>query len=345
MGVFANFVTRVLRLGESTTKAEAPSESNTDPAPSASASSVLTDLQDQADRVREAAKWLVATLGAVAAVLVAGLQFSSIGSVPAGWRAAAAIAGAAIAILAVVALVGLLLDVLLPGEASIDLLASCDAPKELSTYITANPSALQGYATVQALATAYGNSLSATRKAMTAYYNALDAADGNEDDPLVKQAELRARAADARSSYIDGQVGYVTKLLAVEELQHTFGWWRRTVALLAAAAVGAGIGLFAWGTNPPKSSTPTTAVALRAVDLAGADLTRTNLTRADLSGSNLSNAKLVGANLTGATLTGANLNGADLDGAVVKDVMWRNTTCPDQTNSDTHKNSCDGHLK
>ncbi len=74
---------------------------------------------------------------------------------------------------------------------------------------------------------------------------------------------------------------------------------------------------------------------LESANLHGADLNGANLTAADLTGANLTGADLTGAILTGADLTGANLHGADLT-----NVVWSNTTCPDQTNSDDHGGTC-----
>lgn len=58
----------------------------------------------------------------------------------------------------------------------------------------------------------------------------------------------------------------------------------------------------------------------------------------------LRDADLAGADLDNADLTDANLTGADLTDASITDVTWRNTICPDGTNSDAAENSCAGHL-
>lgn len=94
--------------------------------------------------------------------------------------------------------------------------------------------------------------------------------------------------------------------------------------------------------------------------LRGANLTGANLTQAKLIGANLSStdtdpncplgnplraANLTNANLTGANLTDANLRGANLSLATLTGVIWKNTTCPDSTNTDTNGGSCMNHLK
>ena len=85
------------------------------------------------------------------------------------------------------------------------------------------------------------------------------------------------------------------------------------------------------------------------VDLANADLRHRNLERVNLSGAILTGANLEGARLEdaflpNANLTGANLRHADLRHADLSGVTWSNTICPDGTNSNSHGNSCQGHL-
>lgn len=49
-----------------------------------------------------------------------------------------------------------------------------------------------------------------------------------------------------------------------------------------------------------------------------------------------------GIDLTGSNLTGANLSYAVTSGATIASVVWKNTTCPDGTNSDVG-GTCVGH--
>jgi hypothetical protein len=87
------------------------------------------------------------------------------------------------------------------------------------------------------------------------------------------------------------------------------------------------------------------------ISLKGANLFETDLS---VSGADLSRADLRGANLQGATLNGtdlfetdlsdANLEGANLRNANLTGVIWRNTICPDGTNSDADGGSCMGHI-
>lgn len=72
---------------------------------------------------------------------------------------------------------------------------------------------------------------------------------------------------------------------------------------------------------------------------AGAKFAQTHFVGANLTSANLEDAKLTAVDLSDADLTDADLRGTD-----VSSVKWGNTTCPDGSNSNTHNNSCVGHL-
>ncbi|MFZ2056622.1 MAG: pentapeptide repeat-containing protein [Acidimicrobiales bacterium] len=78
--------------------------------------------------------------------------------------------------------------------------------------------------------------------------------------------------------------------------------------------------------------------------LTDAKLDGANLTAAVLGGASLADASLVGTDLTGADLSDASLDGANMLGADLNDVEWDNTTCPDDTNSNSDGGTCIGHL-
>ncbi len=89
--------------------------------------------------------------------------------------------------------------------------------------------------------------------------------------------------------------------------------------------------------------------------LAGVTLLNAILTTVNLTGTTLKNGNLTGVNLSGATmtraiLTGANLTNANLQGATgltaaaLSGVTWKNTTCPDGTNSTNDSGTCVNNL-
>ena len=65
-----------------------------------------------------------------------------------------------------------------------------------------------------------------------------------------------------------------------------------------------------------------------------------NFSHACLKGADFRKADLRKADFTGASLRGARLWGAKLSGTV-----WKNTVCPDGTNSDANGGTCEGHLR
>lgn len=76
-----------------------------------------------------------------------------------------------------------------------------------------------------------------------------------------------------------------------------------------------------------------------------ADLFQANLQGDDLRGYDLSDVNFETADLSGANLDDTNLTGADLrfalvDAATFTGVRWRNTICPDGTNSNSHDAGC-----
>jgi uncharacterized protein YjbI with pentapeptide repeats len=76
----------------------------------------------------------------------------------------------------------------------------------------------------------------------------------------------------------------------------------------------------------------------------GAILVNANLFGTVFVNTDLSNADLSGADMGFTDMTGANLTGANLSGALIDSAIWWNTICPDGTNSNSHDNSCVGHL-
>ncbi|MGH2608484.1 MAG: pentapeptide repeat-containing protein [Tepidiformaceae bacterium] len=130
------------------------------------------------------------------------------------------------------------------------------------------------------------------------------------------------------------------------------------VGVFCPADLYAGLEVDASGTcSAPASVVATTdfrRADLRSCQFAGAALAGADFERASLAGANLEGADLSGASLFLADLTGANLRGANLDGAVISHSnlegadltgasttgamlrgTYKNTTCPDGTNSDT----------
>ena len=83
---------------------------------------------------------------------------------------------------------------------------------------------------------------------------------------------------------------------------------------------------------------------LKGANLSNGNFSGANFSDANLSGANLNDGNFSNANFTGAELSGANLGNSNLKGAMLNNVVWSNTTCPDNTNSTKDGGSCLGHL-
>ena len=265
-------------------------------------------------RIRDTAKWLIASSAAVGAALIAGSQLSSIGRLEVGWPTTEATArlwvaafGALLALAAVGFAIWSAVSVLLPVQVLIaDLAANWIRPapamRPVVEFFGRSPKFLQGTATPMELI---------ERRA-----------------ELVGQLGRPDAAADLRTGIqaLDRRIEAVEDVANHEALKATFQRCLRRL-LIGGVLAAAGLVAFAWAANPP----PATSTA----DLRGARLTGAFLRDADLRG----------ARLDGADLTGADLTGADLTGASIVQAVWRHTVCPDGTGSDADGDTCQGHLK
>jgi hypothetical protein len=311
--------------------------------------------EENSERIRDAAKWLVASFAAVGAALIAGSQLSSIGKLPACWdftatclRLPVALGGSILALAGVAWAVWTAVLLLVPNTMPIsDLKVAWEKGGEkspLQKYFRANPVYMQGFKDLSDVESTEQTAYAAFDKLEAAYDAAKDDAERDRiaGEMEVQQAEINDILA--RSEAVVSSANFVL-------LSNNFksrALWR----LLAAAVVAAlGIGIFAWASNPPSQPKP---VVMAKLDLAGIDLSGAQLRNADLSGTNLSDGHLVatdlreadlsGADLTRADLTAANLQGADLTNAALADVVWDATTCPDGENSDQVGGSCEAHM-
>ncbi|MEU4620845.1 pentapeptide repeat-containing protein [Actinoplanes sp. NPDC023801] len=264
-------------------------------------------------RIRDTAKWLVASAAAIGAALIAGSQLSSIGRLEAGWptgeataRLWVATAGALAGLIAVVFAITAALRVLLPVQVLIsDLAENWEKPspefRPVVDFFRRRPKFLQGTASPAALV---------DRRAR-----------------LVERLGTAGAPADLhdRIEAMDRRIEAVEDVASHESLKAAFERCLRRL-LVAAAVAAIGIVAFAWAANPPAKTVT-------------ADLRNARLTGAFLRDADLRNARLDGADLSGADLTGADLTGASL-----ARVVWARTTCPDGSVSDENGGTCRGHL-
>jgi hypothetical protein len=273
-----------------------------------------------AELYRSGAKWLIAAFGAIGAVLVAGVQVSSIGSLKlTSSRFAVAVVGLLLGLGGVAIAIWCVAYVLEPRE--------WELPKLISDWESLEP---ENWQTLNANQRWWRRN----RYYVADYFRRNPEQLWGAGNPGELYEDWRAAPTDADRARWVPAINDVLDRCSYEALQHDS---RRTRNLIAVALIAAalGIGFFAWASNPPSQSPS----ALRNADLHGADL----------HGAVLRNADLTGANLSGADLRGAQLSGANID-----QVIWNNTTCPDGTNTDTTSRlgsdgkaqgeSCTGHL-
>jgi hypothetical protein len=248
--------------------------------------------------IRAAAKWLIGSLGAIGALLIAGSQLSNIGALEGdGSRLRWAVLGLAASLAAILLAIWRVTALLLPHAITIDELAI--------QWEKAKPTreGVQWWLRWKYPAVHY---LARHRQYL-----------GGSDDrtiPQVRDAWWAAGYEESDLAPLRELIEGIESVAAHEALLADFRvarWWISLLVVTAAI----GIGIFAWAANPGED--------------VSASLRNARLTNADLSGASLRQ-----ADLTGADLSGADLTGAHLEDAVIEDVLWNNTTCPDGTNSD-----------
>lgn len=285
------------------------------------------------DKIREAAKWFIASSAAVGAALIAGSQLSSIGKLDACWgfslrcgRLGIALLGAVIGLAGVVWAIALAIGILMPRSYTSQALAEEGRKRKspMQEFFSKEVLYLQGFSTLEDMTQKEARAFQEFDRAASAYRAA------SARERPAKLEEVKARRSELVD--IEKRADAVIQIANQVSLEHDFK--RALRKLISAAAVSAvGIGAFAWAGNPPEEK-PTSTVSLRRAKLRNVDLTGTNLQGADLR-----DADLTGANFTGADLTGAKLEQARLDGAI-----WSKTTCPDGKKSDDVGGSCINHL-
>ncbi|NKX55792.1 hypothetical protein [Arthrobacter mobilis] len=187
------------------------------------------------DRIRETAKWLTVSLALLGGVVVAGTQFSSLGSIELGtdrfWAATAG--GAAAALGAALILLGAVRTATTP-PVSLEGLQPDDWPNDKFL--------LELRDNIAELRTDYKDALNRRNTAI----------EDNIANP-TPETELAARTADTWAVHLSHIVQNVLKVASYQAVARR---WRRSARLMAAGAALAFVGLmvFIWGANPPEEA-------------------------------------------------------------------------------------------
>lgn len=322
---------------EGTTGDNASSDAaKTPPADSAKAGAGLSGFATAVKDSRDAAKWLLAGFGAIAAVLVAGTQVSGLGTLTDPVRLIAAVIALAIGLTAISLAAALTMWLLLPGFTTLSEISSQELqarPKLDLGYVgdvlKGNPEIGEGYAGAvsgdDGLLAKYRNALGARAAAYDEYL----AAYGRGDDAETAVKERAFRRADSIASELGRVAGNITTVASYRRVNRDGRHW--TVGITALALItGVSIAAFAWAANPPKDDEDEPA----AISMRGIVLTNVDLSGRDLSG----------IDFTGATFDRVNLRGTTIEADNLANTVWKDSTCPNGTVV-TEPENCLAHLK
>lgn len=203
------------------------------------------ELAAASDRIRETAKWLVATFGAVAGALIVGLQLSDIGDLKGVDRVVASIAafGALVAVILIVALATL---VLARGRVPLGELSSQGSRryKRLRAALNRNRSLYAGFESVSLLVDRVE---AEWRKQFTSWNKARDV-NASESEREKAQEEYQ------ETKQVLPELNMLSRRLMgsarAEDVRLTFEWVRNAIVALAVAVAIAGIA-FAFVDNAP----------------------------------------------------------------------------------------------
>jgi hypothetical protein len=298
-------------------------------------------------RIRDTAKWVLTTLGAVGAVLVSGIGLTSLANVHGVLYLSIALGGLVAALVGVAVSIVLTASVLLPSTVTFDRLVSCERdaaevqdekqkiekwPKYLRPLCKPNTTKLRGLtATYDELQNHYWAALRTRGEALNASYS-------NPDNGALAD---RATAANQRVDLYGGVIDEINAHAAFLEIRHRIHPYRQA---LAAVTVVAGVCAFAITLALPTWKSPD----LHGATLRNVKLDGVVLQRADFSGMTLRNVGLRDADLHDAKFDHARLNRVDLTGANVSgasftSVTWIGSVCPDGTPSDVDGHRCTNH--
>jgi hypothetical protein len=210
---------------------------------SSKSESRLGSLAQAADRIRESAKWLIASFAAVGGILVAGLQLTGIGKLtnePPDHRLGWALAGLCAAISGIVIAIAAASSVVTKSFVTLKWLANQEPSHPAMEGIEGDVGLLGGYANVADLNSAYGTAMQERQRAYSTYYGTLDDA-----------TDTKAQAAQNWATLLGLIQAHVLEQASFNNLRHSYR--KARWGILAGAAITAvGIAAFAWGANPPE---------------------------------------------------------------------------------------------
>lgn len=228
---------------------EADEPENDAKSPKPKSEGEFADLEAASDRIRETAKWLVATFGAVAGALIVGLQLSDIGQLEGSDRVIAAIAAFA-ALAAVILIVALASVVLARGRVPLGELASSKRSRRyrrLRAALNRQPSLYGHYGSAGALVDRVE---SVWDKQFRSWEIKQDRSKSNDE------REQATREFEETKEVMPELIMLTKRLMAfarAEDIRLTFEWVRNTIIALA-IIVAVGGAIFAYVDNAPSDA-------------------------------------------------------------------------------------------
>jgi hypothetical protein len=243
----------------SATGAAAPTES--------AASAPANPYQPAADRLRQTTTWLAATLAGVAAIMLAGSQLSSIGSISFAAdraRLIAAIVSALIATAAVGYAIYVLTSIQMPSEGTLGQIrkAAADSDSRLAKLAADDSGLRNGRDTLTEFLDEYEE---VRKRQCDAERDVQSAIDGTEKAQTKKEradasvalaaAKARQQRADVRIAELRPHIVTLAQLASYLSLRDRFSAGRAKI-FVAALLAAASLVCFAWAANPsqPKAS-------------------------------------------------------------------------------------------
>lgn len=194
-----------------------------------------------ANRIRETAKWLTVTLAALGGVLIAGTQFSSIGSLTLGSaRLNMAVIGAILAGAGSILVLWATVRVAVSPALTLTSLAS-DTPIHGTELIIKDQFLLDKHEDLATLAKAYGDAVTNLKSTMDEFLT----------DPKNIPREP-SYAAQSRVTYLAEVVQSLLTAASYEALSYL---WRRSLVIIISGGILAALGttMFIWAANPPAN--------------------------------------------------------------------------------------------
>lgn len=206
-----------------------------------------------ADKVREAAKWIVAAFGALGAALIASLSLSNLGSLSGG-DLGLALLGFVIGLAGTAIVIGSVSRVLTVSLASLSELSGSTVDSRAVALLEKNEAMLGGFESPEKLATTH---LHAQKRRVDAYEKMLQASDKPTYDSNDRVFQVASRELELTSPVVERVLG----LVALDQLLRRYGEALKLTALgVSIAALG--VALFAYyGHGPEPNVEPQAAVA------------------------------------------------------------------------------------